>query len=138
VSFPGPARSVYCRIILSKVSYLPLDQIIIYCKRRLARVSPFQIFDFQFAKNAGQWPSRAPVGHFFCQPGLIVPSASCQDGRLPQSSYHHSGILCVYLPVWFSLILPVCLRLPNSVACEALACPEWCIYVSHPALPCFP
>jgi hypothetical protein len=34
--------------------------------------------------------------------------------------------------------LLVCLRLRNSVACEALACPGWRIYVSLPAPPCFP
>ena len=34
--------------------------------------------------------------------------------------------------------LPTCPRLRNSVACEALACPGWCVYVSLPALPCLP
>jgi hypothetical protein len=97
----------------------------------------FQILDFQLVKC---WPVCSCPPLFF-QP--FAGAASCQDGGLPQSSYHYSGIRCVrstfpFGPGACSPNLPVCLRLSNSVACEALACLRWHIYVSLPTLLCLP
>ena len=90
------------------------------------------------------------VGHFFLPtlrsssiPGLITklrarmvdynnPVTITREYFTAQSFPSLSGSVACRLN------LTVCLRLRNSVTCEALACRGWYIYVSLPALPCFP
>jgi hypothetical protein len=103
----------------------------------------FQILDFQLVKNAGQCAIRAPVSHLFfltLRRGSFLPGWWTTTIQLPSlgNTVRSPAFTFPFGSGVCGPNLPVFLRLPNSVACEALACPGWYIYVSLPTLPCYP